>query len=50
MNRNYSIKCDVTKCMHNADGCNCQLECIKVTCGNGDSKTCCGDFCGKEEY
>ena len=37
MNRNYSIKCDVEKCKHNAEGCNCQLECIKVTCGCGDT-------------
>ena len=47
MSRNYSIRCDVTKCKHNAQGCNCALDSIKVTCGcQGD--TCCGDFSEKD--
>ena len=41
---NDAIKCDVKSCMHNADGCNCRLESIKVTCGCGEHKTCCGDY------
>lgn len=49
MNKNYSIKCDVTKCKHNAEGCNCQLDTIKVTCGC-DNCTCCGSFSEKENY
>lgn len=43
MEKNYCIKCDVTKCKHNADGCNCALSSIKVTCGDGQC-TCCKDF------
>ncbi|MBE7087401.1 MAG: DUF1540 domain-containing protein [Clostridiales bacterium] len=49
MNRNFSIKCDVTGCRHNLEGCNCQLESIKVTCGCGDSCTCCNDYVAKEK-
>lgn len=49
MEKNYSIKCDVTRCKHNNDGCNCALSQIKVTCGcEGENCTCCGDFCDKE--
>ncbi|MBQ9103620.1 MAG: DUF1540 domain-containing protein [Clostridia bacterium] len=48
MSRNYSVKCDVRKCSHNADGCNCSLDCIKVTCSDG-SCTCCGSFDEKTE-
>lgn len=44
MIKNNSIKCDVTKCKHNSDGCNCRLESIKVTCGCGENCTCCGDY------
>lgn len=47
MYKNNSIKCDVTACKHNEDGCNCQLQQIKVTCGCGDNCTCCQDFCEK---
>ncbi len=43
MNRNYSIKCDVTKCRHNAEGCNCQLQSVKITCGEMGC-TCCDDY------
>ncbi len=48
MNRNYSIRCDVDKCRHNTDGCNCSLDSIKVCCGCGDNCTCCGDYQEKE--
>ena len=44
MHKNYSIKCDVTNCRHNAEGCNCALDSIKVTCGCGEQCTCCGDY------
>lgn len=44
MNKNESIKCDVKKCKHNADGCNCCLKSIKVTCGKSSSQTCCDDY------
>ena len=44
MNKNHSIKCDVRTCRHNAEGCNCQLDRIKVTCGCGDDCTCCGSY------
>ncbi|MBR1968214.1 MAG: DUF1540 domain-containing protein [Clostridia bacterium] len=48
MYKNSCIKCDVEKCKHNADGCNCELESIKVTCGCGEQCTCCGDYSEKE--
>lgn len=44
MNKNYSIKCDVKKCRHNAEGCNCCLDSVKITCGCGENQTCCGDY------
>ena len=44
MIKNESIKCDVTKCRHNLNGCNCVLSSIKVTCCTGGSCTCCGDY------
>lgn len=47
MYKNNSIKCDVSKCKHNSEGCNCCLNSIKVTCGCGDNLTCCQDFCEK---
>ena len=47
MNKNYSIKCDVTTCKHNAEGRNCALQQITVTCGCDGSCTCCGDFSEK---
>ncbi|MBR5192249.1 MAG: DUF1540 domain-containing protein [Clostridia bacterium] len=48
--KNYSIKCDVTKCQHNADGCNCNLDTIKVTCCCGEQCTCCGSYHERESY
>ena len=47
MNNKQKIKCDVKACKHNENGCNCQLECIKVTHGCGEQCTCCGDYCEK---
>ncbi|MBQ3219342.1 MAG: DUF1540 domain-containing protein [Clostridia bacterium] len=49
MEKNYQIKCDVTKCRHNCMGTNCQLDSIKVTCGRGDACTCCGDYSEKND-
>ena len=48
MYKNSCIKCDVEKCKHNADGSNCALNSIKITCGCGDGCTCCGDYSEKE--
>ena len=48
MKENRSIRCDVTGCRHNFCGENCQLESIKVTCGCGESCTCCGSYSEKE--
>ena len=48
--KNYSIKCDVTKCKHNAEGCNCMLETIKVTVCCGSQCTCCGSYHERESY
>ena len=45
MKVNKSIKCDVVSCSHNAHGCNCQLDSIKVCCdSDSDKSTCCGSF------
>ena len=46
--KNNSIKCEVTKCKHNDQISNCMLECIKVTCGQYGSCTCCGDYDEKD--
>ncbi len=48
MNRNYSIKCDVKECAHNAEGCNCSLDCVKITCGCDEHCTCCDSFNSKK--
>ncbi len=46
---NNSIKCDVCECMHNVQGKNCNLGCIKVT--NGSSAcTCCDSFENKDKF
>ena len=37
MSKNFGVCCDVKKCKHNQDGCNCNLDKIRVTC------TCCGE-------
>ena len=45
MEKNYCIRCDVTKCRHNADGANCGLSSIKVGCGcSNEQCTCCEDY------
>ncbi|MBO5286161.1 MAG: DUF1540 domain-containing protein [Clostridia bacterium] len=44
MNKNFGVCCDVSTCVHNQDGCNCDLDKIRVTCGCGDGCTCCGSF------
>ena len=46
MYKNSNIKCDVTKCKHNADGCCCELQSIRVGCseGCGEKGTCCESF------
>ena len=49
MEKNYCIKCDVTECRHNAEGKNCALSSIKVTCGCGDQCTCCQDFSSRKD-
>ena len=43
MFKNNSIKCDVSKCIHNCEGSNCCLDQIKVGCGD-NSCTCCEDY------
>ena len=47
MEKNYYIQCDVTSCKHNYKGQNCELGCIKITCGCGEQCTCCGDYLEK---
>lgn len=47
MHKNKAIRCDVTKCRHNAEGCNCCLDSIEVTCGCNEHQTCCGSYSEK---
>ena len=47
MDKNYCIKCDVTRCKHNVEGCNCCLDAVNITCGN-ESCTICDDYSEKE--
>ena len=46
MYKNNNIKCDVKKCKHNAEGCWCELQSIRVgSCeGCGEKGTCCESF------
>lgn len=48
MYRNLSIKCDVERCSHHADGNYCMLDGIKVGCCCGEKCTCCEDYSEKE--
>ncbi len=48
MEKNYCIKCEVSKCQHNNGGNYCSLSGIKVGCGCGESCTCCEDYSEKE--
>ena len=50
MFKNMSIKCEVEKCTHHADGGYCSLDGIKVGCCCCDDNgkcTCCEDYCEK---
>lgn len=40
-NKNEGVCCDVDECVHNVDGCNCEMNTIKIT--KGDTKT--AHFC-----
>ena len=46
MYKNSNIKCEVKNCKHNAEGCCCELQSIKVGCsdGCGEQCTCCQSF------
>lgn len=44
MVKNESINCDVTKCSHNFNGCNCALSNIRITCCSDGSCTRCGNY------
>ena len=44
MNNNIGVRCDVEECIHNDCQDHCKLSTIKVTCGCGESCTCCGDY------
>lgn len=38
---NQGVCCDVEECVHNVDGCNCEMNTIKVTsCKNNDAHFC----------
>lgn len=41
---NSSICCDVCECVHNVDGCNCDMDTIKVTKGQTDHAHFCKTY------
>ena len=47
-NNNEGVCCDVCECIHNIDGCNCEMKTIKVTKGNSNSSHFCKTFSKKE--
>lgn len=50
-NNNQGVCCDVRDCTHNIDGCNCEMETIKVTKGKTDDAHFCRTYecnCGCE--
>ena len=49
-NTNNGVCCDVCSCKYNERGCDCNLEKIRVTSGDGLKKHICGSFECKEEF
>ena len=43
---NSGVCCDVCECVHNLDGCNCEMDTIKVTKGKEDKAHFCKTFRG----
>lgn len=43
-NANIGVCCDVTDCVHNVDGCNCEMDTIKVTGGKLNSSHFCKTY------
>ncbi|MDE5721766.1 MAG: DUF1540 domain-containing protein [Clostridia bacterium] len=47
-NVNFDIACNVNKCVHNHNGCNCSLNSIKVGCTcDSEVCTCCESYSEK---
>ena len=44
---NSGVCCDVCECVHNLDGCNCEMDSIKVTKGKENKAHFCKTFCCK---
>lgn len=44
MKTNSGVRCDVTSCKHNEDGCDCRLKEISVECSCGEKCSCCGSY------
>ena len=44
---NSGVCCDVCECVHNLDGCNCEMDTIKVTIGKENKAHFCKTFCCK---
>lgn len=44
---NSGVCCDVCDCTHNLDGCNCEMETIKVTGNNNGDSHFCKSYCCK---
>lgn len=49
MENNKGVCCDVCECVHNIDGCNCEMKTIKVTKGKTEGAHFCRTFCNKDE-
>ncbi len=45
---NKGVFCDVDKCVHNIDGCNCDMKTIKISKGNLDNSHHCKSFASKK--
>lgn len=47
MKCNCGVKCNVTCCEHNIEGCNCDLKEVLIEVGN-EQMSCCGSFKEKD--
>ncbi|MGN0748670.1 MAG: DUF1540 domain-containing protein [Christensenellales bacterium] len=45
---NKGVCCDVCDCVHNLDGCNCEMDTIKVTKGKTDEAHFCKTYICKD--
>lgn len=46
---NQGVCCDVEDCIHNVEGCNCEMNTIKVTTGKTENAHFCKTYECKED-